>query len=157
MLFPLGSSCIIEKLDQSDNHQIFFRGHSNPVSAVAVSPCGKYLASGQVTHMGYKASIHVYTLADHQLYATFILHKVSSKIMKIFYTIVYIYYVKKLSINSLFSLNKKINYVITKVWFFLDTSRFSVTWFGTLTYGIFESLGHESWCKFCDNAKVSFF
>lgn len=77
MLFPLGSSCIIETLDKSDNRQIFFRGHSNLVSAVAVSPCGKFLASGQVTHMGYKAAIHVYTLADHSLYATFTLHKVS--------------------------------------------------------------------------------
>lgn len=76
MLFPLGSSCIIETLDKSDNRQIFFRGHSNLVSAVAVSPCGKFLASGQVTHMGYKAAIHVYTLADHSLYATFTLHKV---------------------------------------------------------------------------------
>ena len=55
---------------------MFFRGHSNPVSAVAVSRCGKFLASGQVTHMGYKAAIHVYTLADHKLYATFTLHKV---------------------------------------------------------------------------------
>jgi len=76
MLFPLGSSCIIEKMDKSDNRQVFFRGHSNPVSAVAVSRCGKFLASGQVTHMGYKAAIHVYTLDDHKLYATFTLHKV---------------------------------------------------------------------------------
>jgi len=76
MLFPLGSACILENLNKSDNRQVFFRGHSNPVSAVAVSRCGKYLASGQVTHMGYKAAIHVYTLADHKLYATFTLHKV---------------------------------------------------------------------------------
>jgi len=76
ILFPLGSACIKESLNASDNKQRFFRGHSNPVSAVAVSPCGKYLASGQVTHMGYKAAIHVYTLSDHELYATFTLHKV---------------------------------------------------------------------------------
>ena len=28
---------------------------------------------GQVTHMDYKAAIHVYTLSDHELYATFTL------------------------------------------------------------------------------------
>lgn len=76
MMFPLGASCIIESLDRNNNRQHFFRGHSNPVSAIAVSPCGKFLASGQVTHMGYKAAINVYTLADRQPYATFTLHKV---------------------------------------------------------------------------------
>ena len=83
MLFPLGSACILENLNKSDNRQVFFRGHSNPVSAVAVSRCGKYLASGQVTHMGYKAAIHVYTLADHKLYATFTLHKVCAQCVSI--------------------------------------------------------------------------
>jgi WD40 repeat protein len=76
MMFPLGASCIIESMDRNVNKQHFFRGHSNPVSAIAVSPCGKFLASGQVTHMGYKATINVYTLVDRQPYATFTLHKV---------------------------------------------------------------------------------
>jgi WD40 repeat protein len=80
MMFPLGASCIIESMDRNVNKQHFFRGHSNPVSAIAVSPCGKFLASGQVTHMGYKATINVYTLVDRQPYATFTLHKVSRPI-----------------------------------------------------------------------------
>ena len=77
IIYPLGSACIKECLNPRDPSQAFFRGHSNPVSAVVVSPCGKFLASGQVTHMGYKAAVHVYTIEDQSLYATFTLHKVT--------------------------------------------------------------------------------
>jgi len=76
IIYPLGSATIKECLSPKNQTQAFFRGHSNPVSAIVVSPCGKFLASGQVTHMGYKAAVHVYTVADQNLYATFTLHKV---------------------------------------------------------------------------------
>ena len=37
--------------------QEFLTGHTNNVSCLAVSKSGRYLASGQVTHMGFKVKI----------------------------------------------------------------------------------------------------
>ena len=34
--------------------QEFLTGHTNNVSCLAVSKSGRYLASGQITHMGFK-------------------------------------------------------------------------------------------------------
>ena len=56
--------------------QEFVSGHSNNVSCLACSPSGVYLASGQVTHMGFKADVIVWLFADRALYCRLTLHKV---------------------------------------------------------------------------------
>ena len=40
--------------------QQFLRGHDNDVSVIRVSNSGKYVASGQKTHMGFQAEIIVW-------------------------------------------------------------------------------------------------
>ena len=37
------------------NKQEFLQGHADTVSCLAISKSGKFLASGQVTHMGFAA------------------------------------------------------------------------------------------------------
>lgn len=34
--------------------QFFLSGHTNLISALCVSPCGKFIASGQINHLGFK-------------------------------------------------------------------------------------------------------
>ncbi|KYO40820.1 cilia- and flagella-associated protein 52 isoform B [Alligator mississippiensis] len=51
LIYPLGCTVVIESLN---NSQSFLHGHTNNVSCVAVSPSGRYIASGQVTFMGFK-------------------------------------------------------------------------------------------------------
>ena len=46
------------------------------MSCLAVSKSGKYLASGQVTHMGFKADIIVWDYEKKELYCRLTLHKV---------------------------------------------------------------------------------
>lgn len=38
-------------------NQIFLTGHTADITCVALSPCGRYIASGQRTEMGNKVSI----------------------------------------------------------------------------------------------------
>jgi WD40 repeat protein len=51
VIYPLGSMLILK--DQNTNAQHFLQGHTNLVTCLSVSKSGKFIASGQMTHMGY--------------------------------------------------------------------------------------------------------
>ena len=52
VIYPVGCTIVIE--DMNTKKQEFLTGHTNNVSCLAVSKSGRYLASGQITHMGFK-------------------------------------------------------------------------------------------------------
>lgn len=52
LVYPVGCNVLVRSMDGSQ--QIFLSGHTDRVSAVAMSRDGKRLASGQVTHLGFK-------------------------------------------------------------------------------------------------------
>ena len=54
IIFPLGSTIILRNIIART--QSFLRGHDNQISFVTVSPSGKYIASGQKTHMGFQVN-----------------------------------------------------------------------------------------------------
>ena len=74
MIYPLGSTVIVKNVNTGE--QSFLTGHSDDVSCLAVSPSGVYLASGQVTYMGFKADVIVWNFAQRSLYCRLALHKV---------------------------------------------------------------------------------
>lgn len=74
LIYPLGCTVVIENI--ATQKQDFLWGHTDNVSCVTVSPSGKYLASGQVTHMGFKADVIIWDFESRQLYARLTLHKV---------------------------------------------------------------------------------
>ncbi|KAM8945316.1 cilia- and flagella-associated protein 52 [Pelodytes ibericus] len=74
LIYPLGCTVILENLQTRKQH--FLQGHTNNVSCVAVSKSGKYLASGQVTHMGFKADILLWDYVKKEPCAKLTLHKV---------------------------------------------------------------------------------
>lgn len=65
LIYTIGSVVVLE--DAADAHeQRFLVGHDNDVSALAISPCGTYLASGQVgseLHVGCAAPVLVWRLS----------------------------------------------------------------------------------------------
>uniref|UniRef100_A0A8C4XH24 Cilia- and flagella-associated protein 52 n=1 Tax=Erpetoichthys calabaricus TaxID=27687 RepID=A0A8C4XH24_ERPCA len=73
VIYPLGSTVIIQSL--TTQKQEFLQGHSNNVSCITVNRSGQYLASGQVTHMGFKADILIWDYANREEYARLVLHK----------------------------------------------------------------------------------
>ncbi|KAG2461041.1 CFA52 protein, partial [Polypterus senegalus] len=73
VIYPLGSTVIIQSL--TTQKQEFLQGHSNNVSCITVTRSGQYLASGQVTHMGFKADILIWDYANREEYARLVLHK----------------------------------------------------------------------------------
>ena len=74
IIYPLGCTIIVKEL--STKKQTFLSGHSDNVSCVACSPSGEYLASGQVTYMGFKADVIVWKFKERALYCRLSLHKV---------------------------------------------------------------------------------
>lgn len=52
MIYAIGCNIVIENLQT--RKQEFLVGHNNNVSCIAVSKSGRFIASGQVTYMGFK-------------------------------------------------------------------------------------------------------
>ncbi|XP_060723217.1 cilia- and flagella-associated protein 52 [Tachysurus vachellii] len=73
IIYPLGCTLIIKNL--LDKKQSFLHGHTNNVSCVSVSRSGTYLASGQVTFMGFKADVIIWDYAKRDIHARLVLHK----------------------------------------------------------------------------------
>ncbi|KAK0149603.1 Cilia- and flagella-associated protein 52 [Merluccius polli] len=73
LIYPLGSTVILKRLQ--DGRQEFLHGHTNNVSCVAVSKSGRYISSGQVTFMGFKADVIIWDFEKRAIYARLPLHK----------------------------------------------------------------------------------
>ncbi|XP_029872159.1 cilia- and flagella-associated protein 52 [Aquila chrysaetos chrysaetos] len=73
ILYPLGCTVVIQELDSKK--QTFLHGHTNNVSCIVVSRNGMYVASGQVTFMGFKADIILWDFQRKELLARLSLHK----------------------------------------------------------------------------------
>ncbi|KFO86672.1 WD repeat-containing protein 16, partial [Buceros rhinoceros silvestris] len=73
VLYPLGCTVVIQKVDSKK--QTFLHGHTNNVSCVVVSRDGVYVASGQVTFMGFKADIILWNYQRRESLARLSLHK----------------------------------------------------------------------------------
>lgn len=52
LIYALGCTVVVE--DIQSGKQEFLTGHSNDVTCIAVSKSGRYIASGQLTYMGFK-------------------------------------------------------------------------------------------------------
>ena len=74
ILYVLGSTLVIQNI--RTEQQTFLAGHKNSISCVAVSASGKYVASGQVTHMGFKADVILWDFESRSILKVFSLHKV---------------------------------------------------------------------------------
>lgn len=74
MIYAIGCNLVVENLQTRG--QEFLIGHNNNVSCIAVSKNGRYIASGQVTYMGFKADIIIWDFETKQIHARLVLHKV---------------------------------------------------------------------------------
>lgn len=75
IIYPLGSTIVVKHL--TENTQTFLQkdGHNRAVSCMALSASGKYLASGQVTHMGFPAPVIIWNLETYEIVHKLVLHK----------------------------------------------------------------------------------
>jgi len=75
IIYPLGSTIVVKHL--TENTQTFLQkgGHDLSVSCLTLSASGKYLASGQHTHMGFVAPIIIWDLETYEPVHRLELHK----------------------------------------------------------------------------------
>eukprot|EP00698_Gefionella_okellyi_P023867 TRINITY_DN8273_c0_g1_i1.p1 TRINITY_DN8273_c0_g1~~TRINITY_DN8273_c0_g1_i1.p1 ORF type:complete len:617 (+),score=142.57 TRINITY_DN8273_c0_g1_i1:20-1870(+) len=74
IIYPLGNTVIVREVGNPKN-QTFLQGHSDRVSTIAVSRSGRYIASGQVTHMGFQADVLIWDFEERKLLHRCTLHK----------------------------------------------------------------------------------
>ncbi|XP_076648661.1 cilia- and flagella-associated protein 52 isoform X2 [Halictus rubicundus] len=74
LVYPMGNKVTIKNL--KTGKQTFLAGHKNIVSALCVSPRGNFLASGQVTHHGFKAMVIIWDYEKREMKASYEMHKV---------------------------------------------------------------------------------
>ena len=55
LVYALGCTVVVE--DIQSGKQDFLTGHTNDVTCIAISKSGRYIASGQLTYMGFKVHI----------------------------------------------------------------------------------------------------
>ncbi|XP_014472241.1 PREDICTED: cilia- and flagella-associated protein 52 [Dinoponera quadriceps] len=73
ILYPMGYKVVIKKIETGE--QNFFSGHTNNVSALCVSPCGEYVASGQNNHLGLKTVVIVWDYKKREIRKSYEIHK----------------------------------------------------------------------------------
>lgn len=75
LIFPLGTTLVVRHI--ISRTQQFLRGHDNNISVITVSQSGKYVASGQQTHMGFQADVIIWDFDSMtMLHRLKLLHKV---------------------------------------------------------------------------------
>lgn len=74
LVYSIGSTLVIEELQS--RKQEFLHGHHSDIACIVISKSGRYIASGQITHMGFKADIIVWDFNTRKEFARFVLHKV---------------------------------------------------------------------------------
>ncbi|XP_044754994.1 cilia- and flagella-associated protein 52 [Coccinella septempunctata] len=74
ILYPIGNKISIQ--DWVTKQQSFLTGHTNIISAMDVSRSGKYVASGQINHIGFKASVIIWDFEKRCILSQHELHKV---------------------------------------------------------------------------------
>ncbi|XP_066256318.1 cilia- and flagella-associated protein 52 [Euwallacea similis] len=74
VVYPVGNKIILQKW--TTKQQSFFVGHTNNISTVCVSPTGKYIASGQINHIGFKACVILWDFEQQKILNQHEHHKV---------------------------------------------------------------------------------
>ncbi|KAF7402973.1 hypothetical protein HZH66_005240 [Vespula vulgaris] len=74
MIYPMGNKVTIKHI--ASGEQSFLSGHTNLISAVCVSPCGNFVASGQINHLGFKAMVIVWDYQNRTVKSSYEIHKV---------------------------------------------------------------------------------
>lgn len=74
LIYPLGTK--VTAYNWSTKTQRFFEGHTNVISALAVSRSGRYVAAGQVNYMGFKSPIIVWEFDNGRVVTKYETHKV---------------------------------------------------------------------------------
>ncbi|PAA77121.1 hypothetical protein BOX15_Mlig016849g2, partial [Macrostomum lignano] len=73
-IYSIGSTLVVE--DLQSRKQEFLHGHHSDIACITISRSGRFIASGQITHMGFKADIIVWDFNTRTEFARFVLHKV---------------------------------------------------------------------------------
>ncbi|KAL0278596.1 UNVERIFIED_CONTAM: hypothetical protein PYX00_000371 [Menopon gallinae] len=73
-IYPIGNSVTIQNI--KTKQQEFLNGHTNMITAVSVSNSGKYIASGQINHMGFKSIVILWDFERRCLINKYEIHKV---------------------------------------------------------------------------------
>ncbi|KAK2579213.1 hypothetical protein KPH14_008184 [Odynerus spinipes] len=74
LIYPMGNKVTIK--DVPTGEQSFLTGHTNLISAVCVSPCGNFVASGQINHLGFKAMVILWDYNNRSIKSSYEIHKV---------------------------------------------------------------------------------
>ena len=59
ILYPLGNTVVIRSVSDP-THKEFLRGHSDKIMSIAVSSSGRFVATGQRTHVGYRVCVFIH-------------------------------------------------------------------------------------------------
>lgn len=83
IIFPLGNQIVVRNV--LTREQKYLRGHDNDISVITVSNNGRYLATGQKTHSGFKADIIIWDFETGTLIHRLSIHKVAIQALSFSY------------------------------------------------------------------------
>ncbi|XP_044733714.1 cilia- and flagella-associated protein 52 [Chrysoperla carnea] len=79
IIFPIGNKVSI--LNWWTKKQEFLAGHTNIISAIDLSANGKFIASGQINHIGFRASVIIWDYETRTQYCKHEIHKVRVEVV----------------------------------------------------------------------------